>query len=120
MIIVKKMKLSKTDIARARKELEDYIWVLVDVRRGLIAAGDDDMYTLRDALLTRRSLPSDIYALGLDMKTGEITFSRHINRHNPVVKAAGGITEEDKARAYERIYYFFEHLPVIERMQARF
>ncbi len=114
MKILRRIKLSTTELERLRAEFDDYVWIAIDIENGVISAGDCYMGELRDALLQRRSRPEDIYCLGLNMATGELNFLKTFNRRNPLVGFAGVVKDETKALVARKVEYFFGELPIFE------
>lgn len=122
MKILKRMRLNEQEIAELRESLDDYIWIAIDCRRGIISAGDEYIEELRDVLLMRRGRPEDIYCFGFDMATGEINYLRRTNRRNPLVGNDGEVHELYKDRIETLVRYFFELLPAFqaEKKLARY
>ena len=114
MKILKRMRITASEINRLRDSLDDYIWVAMDCRRGIISAGDEYIEELRDALLMRRSHPEDIYCFGFDMSTGEIDYITRVNRRNPITDNFGNIHALYTQRIETLMRYFFEDLPVYQ------
>jgi len=114
MKIYRRIKLSATELERIRAEFDDYVWVALDAKRGIISAGDCYMGELRDALLQKRSCPEDIYCVGLNMATGELNYLKTFNRRNPMVGFSGIVSDETKEMVLQKIEYFFGSLPVFE------
>lgn len=115
MRIFRRIKLSITELERIRAEFDDYIWIAMDIHRGIISAGDCYMGELRDALLQKRSHPEHIYCIGLDMSTGEINYLKSFNRRNPAVGYSGEISEDAENMISRQIDYFFGALPAITK-----
>ena len=114
MKIYRRIKLSGTELERVRAEFDDYIWLALDVRRGIVSGGDCYMGELRDALLQKRSRPEDIYCVGLNMASGELNFLKTFNRRNPLVGFSGELSEDMKSVVARQIEYFFGALPIFE------
>ena len=114
MKIFRRIKLSATELERVRAEFDDYAWIALDIRRGIISAGDCYMGELRDALLQKRSRAEDIYCVGLNMATGDLNFLKTFNRRNPKVGYAREIDDKTKAIIGQQIGYFFGELPIFE------
>lgn len=108
MKIIKKIRLSKEEVKRIKLELGNYIWVVLDARRGIMAAGDEYIADLRDHLLQRRCRAEDIVGLGVDLITGELDYHASLNRRNPAIAASGIIPAKLQQRTETLIHYFFE------------
>ena len=104
---VKRMKFNASELAQIRRRFSDYIWVAVDVERGMIAAGDQFLFDLRDELLYKHSRPRDIFGVGVDLKTGEIFYAEVINRMNSLYRLYRDIPKQKKDRIETLINYFF-------------
>ena len=114
MKIFKRMRITMSELNRLREALDDYIWIAMDCRRGVISAGDEYIEELRDVLLTRRSRPEDIYCFGFDMSTGKIDYIPHVNRRNPTTSDTGAVHALYAERIETLMHYFFEDLPVYQ------
>lgn len=112
MQIYKRVQLKKKEIIRLQRDCEDYIWAAVDPSNYTIALGDDYVADMRDILLVKRSLPENVFGIGLDLITGEVDYIAQINRRNPTVSGSGELSNEDKANIERALHYFFEKLPV--------
>lgn len=105
---IKRIKFNPSELAQIRRTSSDYIWVAIDINKGVIAAGDQFLVDLRDALLYKHSRPRDIYGLGLDLHTGEIYYAPVINRMNENYREYWDIPKFKKDRIETLISYFFE------------
>ena len=112
MLIYKRVQLKKRELIKLQQDCEDYIWAAVDPSNYTISLGDDYLANMRDCLLVKRSLPENIYGVGLDLTTGRIDYVAQINRRNPTVNGRGELSSEDKANIEKVLHYFFEKLPV--------
>ncbi len=109
MRIIKRMKLNAADAAQVRRLAKDYIWVAIDIKKGMIAAGDEFLVDLRDALLYKyHCRASNIYGLGLDLRTGEIYYAPVINRMNSNYRKHKVIPQHICNRIETLLAYFFE------------
>ena len=112
MQIYKRVQLKKRELIKLQQDCEDYIWAAVDPVKYSISLGDDYIADLRDCLLLKRSLPENVFGVGLDMNTGEINYVAQINRRNPTVGGSGELSIENKAEIERVLRYFFEKLPI--------
>ncbi len=110
MKMVRKYKLNKRETKELMAELDDYVWVMLDIHRGIIVAGDEFISEMRDELLRLRSRREDIYGVGLDLKTGEISYVNAINRRNPSTNK-GELNFDECLRIETLLRYFFESAP---------
>ena len=112
MKIYKRIRLTKEELARLRRECEGYIWAAVDPRKCVISVGDEYLYDMRDVLLVHRCRLEDIFGIGLDLVSGEINYITQINRRNPSVDKHGEPTSEQKQEIEHAVHYFFDRLPI--------
>ena len=113
MKLYKRIRLTKEELARLRRECEGYVWAAVDPRKCVISVGDDYLYDMRDMLIVRRCLPEDIYGIGFDLTSGEINYVAQINRRNPTVDAHGELNDNQKEGVERTLSYFFNKLPIV-------
>ncbi len=110
-MLIKRYKFTKKEIKNLTEQLDGYIWVVMDVNKGVIAAGDEYVSDLRDELLvSKRSKQEDIFGAGLDLYTGEIDLITAINRRNPSLEN-GELSPEQELRVDTILHYFFENIP---------
>ena len=114
MKIYRRMRISLSELDRLRDEMDDYIWIALDLKRSALCAGDEYIGDLRDMLLQRRSAVEDIYCAGLNMATGDVNFLKSFNRRNPKVGYDGDISEDTRKQICHQIEYFFAGLPIFE------
>lgn len=119
MKIYRRMRISLSELDRLREEMDDYIWLALDLKRSALCAGDEYIGDLRDVLMQRRSSVEDIYCAGLNMATGEINFLKSFNRRNPKVGYGGDVSEETRKEICHQIEYFFAGLPIFEAKVKR-
>lgn len=121
-MLVRRYQFTNDEILELTHQLDGYIWVVMDVKKGVIAAGDEFVSDLRDELLIKKhSKKNDIFGAGLNMSTGEIDFIPAINRRNPSLKD-GKLTPKQELRIETILHYFFENIPpyVAERSSPRY
>lgn len=114
MKVYRRMRISMSELDRLRDEMDDYIWVAIDLKRSALCAGDEYIGDLRDVLMQRRSAVEDIYCVGLNMETGDINYLKNFNRRNPAVGYGGDVPEDIKKAICKQIEYFFAGLPIFE------
>jgi hypothetical protein len=119
MKIYRRMRISLSELDRMRDELDDYVWIALDLKRSALSAGDEYIGDLRDVLLQRRSAVENIYCVGLNMATGDINFLKSFNRRNPKVGYGGDISDEVRKEICHQIEYFFAGLPIFEAKAKR-
>ena len=105
-MVVRKYKFTNKEILELTEQLDGYIWVVMDVKKGVIAAGDEYVSDLRDELLiSRHSKANDIFGAGLNMRTGEIDYIPAVNRRNPSLDR-GELSSEQELRVETVLHYF--------------
>ena len=110
-MVIRRYKFTDNEISELINQLDGYIWVVMDVNQGIIAAGDEYVSDLRDELMIkRRSKKNDIFGVGLNMYTGEIDYIPAINRRNPTIEN-GELTPNQELRVETILHYFFEDIP---------
>ena len=120
MRFIKKMKLNASEVAQIRRHSGNYIWVAVDTKQGRIAAGDDYLVDLRDALQYKyHSRASHIYGVGLNLRTGEIYYAPVVNRMNALYRNAKDVPEQIRTRIETLLAYFFEDFAPFRRQSRR-
>lgn len=121
-MVIRRYKFTDNEISELINQLDGYIWVVMDVNQGIIAAGDEYVSDLRDELMIkRRSKKNDIFGVGLNMYTGEIDYIPAINRRNPTIEN-GELTPNQELRVETILHYFFEDIPpfVAESAKPRY
>lgn len=109
MKYLKRMKLNAAEVAQIRRRSNNYIWVAVDVDKGVIAAGDEFLVDLRDSLIYKyHSRAKDIYGLGLDLSSGEVYYAPVVNRMNRAYRNLRIIPQKTRNRIETLMAYFFE------------
>ncbi len=120
MKFTKKMKLNAAEVAQIRRYSDDYIWVAVDVKKGVIAAGDEFLIDLRDILQYKYHCRSiNIFGLGLNLKTGEIYYAPVVNRLNAVYRCTRRVPANACNRIETLLAYFFEDFAPFRRQSRR-
>lgn len=119
MKVYRRMRISMSELERLRDEMDDYIWVAIDLKRSALCAGDEYIGDLRDVLMQHRSAVEDIYCIGLNMETGDINFLKNFNRRNPNIGYGGDIPESVRKEICHQVEYFFAGLPIFEEKTKR-
>lgn len=120
MKFTKKMKLNASEVAQIRRCSGDYIWVAIDVKKGVIATGDEYLIDLRDILQYKyHSRSVNIFGLGLNLKTGEIYYAPVANRLNAVYRNMKCVPANARSRIETLLAYFFEDFAPFRRQSRR-
>ena len=122
MLFIKKMNFTKTEIGEITSKLDGYIWVVVDVKRGVLAAGDEFVGVMKERLLKNRSHIRDIFGVGLGLEAGDIDYNSLVNRKLIDRTSTKEVPEDKRGRIEILVRYFFGELPVFktERMRPRY
>lgn len=119
MNLVRRMKIPRSDLEQIQEDLDGYIWVIFDIRKGVMSAGDEYVMTLRDSLLTtQHSQPCDIYGIGLDLETGAYCDLRRVNYLNKTTHPNGRLSEAKIRRIDDLVCYFFQNLPAYDGCES--
>jgi hypothetical protein len=79
MILIIENKISAEDLEKVAADLNQYIKFVVDVERGILAAGGTLHVDEEKILLENGSAQPNLWGGGLDLETGEIDFESMIN-----------------------------------------
>lgn len=119
---IKKMHFAEQEIERLIDELDGYMWVVLDIKKGIIVVGDEFVGVLKYELLKMKCAASDIFGVGIDLRTGEIDFYSPVNVKFFDKTSTRAVPEEKRERVETLIKYFFSELPAYkkEKTQPRF
>ncbi len=79
MVILATSRLSNEDIQKVAEDLDGYIKFVVDIERGILAAGGTRHIQAEEVLLKNGSKQQDLWGGGLDLETGSLDFDSMIN-----------------------------------------
>lgn len=79
MLLLIKSKADSQTLKKIAEDLDGYIKYVVDLKRGIIAAGGVRHFLGEQLLLEDGSKQEDLWGGGLDLVTGEIDFDSMIN-----------------------------------------
>ena len=79
MVILVASRLSDEDIQKIAEDLEGYIKFVVDIERGILAAGVTRHVQSEELLLKQGSKQQHLWGGGLDLETGALDFDSMIN-----------------------------------------
>lgn len=79
MLLIIREKANDETTKKVAEDLKGYIKVVVDMERGILAAGGMRHFESEQALLKDTSKQENLWGGGLDSKTGEIDFDSIIN-----------------------------------------
>ena len=115
MLLIRKMSLSKGEVRQMVKELDGYVWAVMDTNKGMIAVGDEYVITMKNALLREKCALCDIFGLGLDLKSGEIDFRSLANIKWMDRRSTREVPIGKRERMEILIRYFFEELTAFKK-----
>ncbi len=118
MLITKKINFSKKELKTICQELDGYIWIAIDVVRGIIASGDEHVASLKQALFNEKCFIFNIFGVGMDLTTGEIDFISPINIKYMDKNSTKFVPHEHRDRIETLIRYFFAELPALKRASS--
>jgi len=79
MLLIIKQKAGENILKKVAEDLDGYVKVVVDVRRGILAAGGKLHVDCERSLLNDGSKQVDLWGAGIDLETNEIDFDSMIN-----------------------------------------
>ena len=79
MIIVSNKPYSKNQIEELSRQFEVYIKTVIDIEKGVCAAGMERHFEGEEMLLEQGSDQSNIWGGGIDLETKEIDYNSFIN-----------------------------------------
>lgn len=109
MKYMKKKDLSASEVAQIRRRSDGYIWAVLDVHNNSIVLGDEYLVEMRDDLIYKyHSRPKNIFGIGLDLCTGDISYPLVVNRLNSVYRDNKGVPSQIRDRIETMVGYYFE------------
>jgi hypothetical protein len=114
MLLVKKMNFSEEEIGLMLSDLDGYVWVVLDAKKGIIAAGDDYVGDMKNALLKMKCSIYDIFGVGFDLVTGEIDFYSPANKKLVDKNSTTEVPDEKRERIETLVKYFFGEVPALK------
>jgi hypothetical protein len=79
MVLIVRSKITPESLKGIAEDFSDYIKVVVDVKRRILAAGGKKHVDAEELLLQDGSLQADLWGAGLDLATDEMDFDSLIN-----------------------------------------
>lgn len=115
MRFTRKISFKEAEVREIVATTDSYLWIVVDVKRAIIAGGDEVISDLKQQLLGNGSKIHDIFGIGLDLVTGEIDYFSPINEKRFVPGSTKEVPMDKRERIETLINYFFEELPAIKQ-----
>jgi len=102
MILVIREKIDTESLQKVAEDLKGYIKVVVDIKKGILAAGGQMHSDAEAELISDGSKREDLWGAGLDLETGEMDFDSMINIR-PSTNKSREILDEKIRQDVERI-----------------
>ena len=119
-MIIKKLRFLSDEVSEVQRKFDGYIWVAVDIKKAIIAAGDEYIARLREALVQIGSIKEDILGVGVDLFSGEIYPYTPINPNSRLSKLDHHrVPDEAYQRLEDIIDYFFIEFPCFKEKHRR-
>jgi hypothetical protein len=119
MLLVKKMNFSKEETELMLCDSDEYVWVVLDVKKGIVAVGDEYVGEMKNALLKQKCSIYDIFGVGFDLKTGEIDYFSPANVKLVDKDSTREVPADKRERVETLIRYFFVELPVFRSEEKK-
>ena len=120
-MIIKKLRFLAEEVEEIQRKFDGYIWVAVDTKKAIIAAGDEYIARLREALVQLGSIKEDVLGVGVDLFSGDIYPYTPINPHSKISKLDHHrVPDESFQRLEDIIGYFFVEFPCFQEKHRRY
>jgi len=114
MLLVKRMNFSKEELEKMLSDLDGYVWVVLDAKKGIIAVGDEYVGEMKNALLRQKCSIYDIFGVGFDLETGEIDYFSPANVKLADKSSSREVPKDKRERIETLMGYFFVELPAFK------
>lgn len=118
-MIVRKFCFSSDEAEYIKEKFDGYIWVAIDVKKGIIAVGDEHIAKLRLELLRQRSIKENIVGVGIDLDFGEVFLYTPINPEAPDKINHHRVPDQHRQRIDDLVNYFFAEFPCFAAQHAQ-
>lgn len=78
-IVILKAPVTRKDLNLIKEDYEEYIKLVVDIEKGIVAAGGEWHSDAEKALLASGSMQKDLWGGGIDLSTGQVDYISLIN-----------------------------------------
>ncbi len=102
VIIIRDKKATQKQLDKMSYELGDYIKVVVDIEKGILAGGGGMHFDEEQLLLKHGSLQKNLWGGGIDFATNEIDYNSMINIRPPE-NSSRDILSEDLRKKFKKI-----------------
>lgn len=103
IIIIRNRKATKKELDNMSYELGDYIKVVVDVEKGILAGGGGMHYDEEQLLLEYGCKQKNLWGGGIDFTTNEIDYNSMINIRPNENNPSRDILSEDLRKKFKEI-----------------
>ena len=103
IIIIRDRKASKKELDKMSYELGDYIKVVVDVEKGILAGGGGMHYDEEQLLLEYGCEQKNLWGGGIDFTTSEIDYNSMINIRPHQDNPSRDILSKDLRKKFKKV-----------------
>lgn len=103
IIIIRDRKSTKEELDKMSHEFGDYIKVVVDIKKGILAGGGGMHYDEEQELLEYGCEQKNLWGGGVDFATSEIDYNSMINIRPEVNNPSRDILSEEIRKKFKKI-----------------
>ena len=118
MLMVKRLNFSGEEIERMVDDLDGYVWIVMDIKKGIVAVGDEYVGKMKNALMKQSCSIYNIFGVGFDLQTGEIDYYSSVNVKWVDKRSTKEAPEMTRGRIEDLVRYFFVELPVFKQVES--
>lgn len=107
MVIIIDKKANKEQITKMLEDFDSYIKVVIDIDKGILAAGGDRHFDAEQTLLENGSKQSSLWGGGIDWETKEIDYNSIINLRPKQENPSRDILNTDIRAKFDKIIITF-------------
>lgn len=85
MIIILNRKITPQELEQAREAYPDYIKIVIDIKKNILAVGGEYHLDCEEVLLKQGSKQEDLYGGGYQISTGKIEYMA-LSNYKPALK----------------------------------
>ena len=119
-MFIRKLRFGLDEVNNLVGTLEGYVWAAIDIKKGIIAVGDEPATQLRLGLFGLGCKLEDIYGVGIDLWSGEIHYRSPINRKTHQPESNLDVPDDVRDRIETLVHYFFSNLPAYNQRRPRY
>lgn len=105
MLLIIRKKADNETLERIGEDLNGYVKVTVDIKRGILAAGGALHVDAEKLLLEDGSKQSDVWGGGIDFETGEVDFDSLINLRPAQKNTSREVLDQNIRKKMEEIIH---------------